>query len=142
MEQTRVSERSIQRAKVSWEQAQEDLKTAQSYIKTHPDRSSLQSTQAAMNALSAVLDAQGHFQLPAYSTNELLSYCVKIDPLFESLRSPCHVLDSTLERDFFGKPRSPSVPFTPAFAKACYRAAKTVLEGVQAYRKQHPSSVA
>ena len=102
MHKAQESERSIKRAKVSWEQSKEDLEMAKSMIKTHPDTSCLLSSQAAINAFSSILQAHGHFQLPAYSPTEMLNQCSSVSPAFEKARSMCAVLDSALNRDLLG----------------------------------------
>lgn len=135
MLKTKESSRTLQRAQTSWKQAGADLKIAQSSLKAQPDKSSLQSAQAAVNALSSVLEAQGFFQLPTFSTNELLNKCVEIDADFEKLRSPCTILDGTIERDAFGTTRTPHVGFTPAFARACLKACEEVYKETKRYWK-------
>ena len=102
MQKVQESERSIQRAKVSWEQSKEDLEMAKSMIKTHPDTSCLLSSQAAINAFSSILQARGHFQLPAYSSTEMLNQCSSVSPMVERARSQCAVLDSAINRDLLG----------------------------------------
>jgi len=73
MQKAQESARSIHRAEVSWVQSGEDLEMAKSFIKTNPDTSCLLSNQAAINAFSSILLALGHFQLPAYSSTEMLN---------------------------------------------------------------------
>ena len=85
MQKAQESERSILRAKVSWEQSKDDLEMAKSMIKTHPDTSCLLSSQAAINAFSSILQAHGHFQLPAYSSTEMLNQCSSVSPAVERL---------------------------------------------------------
>ena len=136
MQKTKESERTTRRAKISWEQSQIDLTVAKSCMKTDPDKSSLQSTQSAINALSAVLEAHGHFQLPAYSTMELLDYCVEIDAMFEKIRSACHVLDSSLERDPFSTGPD-KMSFTASFARGCWKAGQEIQATVRTYWNQH-----
>ena len=135
MLKTKPSSRTLQRAEISWRQAGMDLKTAQSCVKSQPDKSSLQSAQAAVNALSSVLEAQGFFQLPTFSTNELLDKCVEIEPDFEKLRSPCTILDGNIERDAFGTTRTPHMGFTPAFARACLKACEEIHKATKHYWK-------
>ena len=137
MLKTKESSRSVQRAQVSWQQSQMDLKIAKSSLKTQPDKSSLQSAQAAMNALSAILEAHGYFQLPTFSTIELLDKCVTIEPSFEELRADCNLLDGTVERDMFGTTRTPHIQFTPAFAKACLKACEGIHTQTKKYWKQN-----
>jgi len=133
MKKTKKSNRTIERAKISWEQSQIDLQISKSCIKSVPEKSSLQSTQSAVNALSSVLEGAGHFQLPAFSTIELLDYCIKIDTNFEKIRSSCYILDGSLERDIFGQTRQKNTHFTPSFARACYHASMTVQKAVKTY---------
>ena len=78
MQKAQESEQSIQRARVSWEQSKEDLEIAKSFIKTNPDTSCLLSNQAAINAFSSILQVHGHFQLPAYSSTEMLNICSSV----------------------------------------------------------------
>ena len=99
MQKAQESEQSIQRARVSWEQSKEDLEMAKSFIKTNPDTSCLLSNQAAINAFSSILQAHGHFQLPAYSSTEMLNICSSVVSEVEETRPQCEVLDSALNRD-------------------------------------------
>ena len=75
MNKAQASEQSIHRAQVSCEQSKGDLEMAKSFIKTNPSTSCLLSNQSAINAFSSILQAQGHFQLPAYSSTEMLNLC-------------------------------------------------------------------
>ena len=59
MQKATASDRALRRARISWEQSQEDLRIAKSRIRDSPEVSCLQSTQAAINALGSVLEAQG-----------------------------------------------------------------------------------
>ena len=133
MQKAQESESSIQRAKVSWEQSKEDLEMAKSMIKTHPDTSCLLSTQAAINAFSSILQAPGHFQLPAYSSIEMLNQCSSVSPTFETARSQCAVLDSALNRDLLGNASPKNIQFTPAFARTSFEASRKILKIIKAY---------
>lgn len=137
MLKTDTSPRGIQRAEISWKQSQADLKIAKGAIKSQPHKGSLQSAQAAINALSSVLEAHGYFQLPAFSATELLEHCIEIDSVFEELRGPCTLLDGTLERDMFGSTRTPTLDFTPSFARACFKASEQIHKQIKQYWKQH-----
>ena len=127
------SERTIHRAKVLWEQSKEDLGMAKSMIKTNPNTSCLLSSQAAINALSSILQAHGHFQLPAYSSIELLNHCSSLAPLIEQARSHCAVLDSALNRDLLGNTSPKNIKFTPAFAKTAFEASGKILKIIRTY---------
>ena len=131
------SERSIKRAKVSWEQSKEDLEMAKSMIKTHPDTSCLLSTQAAINAFSSILQAHGNFQLPAYSSTEMLNQCNSVSNIFEQARSQCAVLDSSIDRDLLGNTSKKNIQFTPAFAKTSFEASRKILKIVRAYWREN-----
>jgi len=133
MHKAQESERSIQRAKVSWEQSKEDLEMAKSMIKTHPDTSCLLSSQAAINAFSSILQAHGHFQLPAYSSSEMLNQCSSVSPAFEKARSQCAVLDSALNRDLLGHASPKNIQFTPAFARTSFEASRKIHKIVRVY---------
>ncbi len=61
MQKIAPSVRSLQRAKVMWEQSNDDLRTARDLQNSNPELSCLQSVQAAINALSSLLEAQGFF---------------------------------------------------------------------------------
>ena len=137
MQKAQESERSIRRAKVSWEQSNEDLEMAKSMIKTHPDLSCMQSNQAAINALSSILQAHGHFQLPAYSSTEMLNHCSSLSPSVEQARSQCAVLDSSINRDLFGRSSLKNIQFTPAFARTSFEASRKILRIVRAYWKEN-----
>lgn len=137
MLKVKESPRSIQRAEVSWEQAKTDLKVAKSALKNQPGKCAMQSAQATINALSSVLEAHGYFQLPAFSSTELLDHCIKIDPLFEELRPVCRLLDGTIERDTFGTQRTPTMDFTPAFGRSCVKGSETALKLIKRYWKQN-----
>ena len=140
MQKAQESERSIQRSKVSWEQSKEDLEMAKSMIKTHSDTSCLLSSQAAINAFSSILQAHGHFQLPAYSPTEMLNKCISVSPLVEQARKHCAVLDSSLNRDLLGNTSPKNIQFTPAFARTSFEASKKILKIIEAYwheNRQH-----
>tara|TARA_B100000945_G_C20171823_1_gene498100 strand:- start:11 stop:499 length:489 start_codon:yes stop_codon:yes gene_type:complete len=137
MQKAQKSERSIQRAKVSWEQSKEDLEMAKSMIKSHPDTSCLLSSQASINAFSSILQAHGHFQLPAYSSTEMLNQCSSISPVFEQARSMCAVLDSALNRDLLGNTIQKNIQFTPAFAKTSFDASRNILKIIKAYWQEN-----
>ena len=126
------SERSIQRAKVSWEQSKEDLQMAKSRIKTNPDTSCLLSSQSAINAFSSILQAHGHFQLPAYSSTEMLNQCSFVSHVVEQARFPCAVLDSALNRDLLGHASPKNIQFTPAFARTSFEASRNIHKVVRA----------
>jgi len=133
MQKAQESKRSINRAKVSWEQSKEDLEMAKSMIKTHPDISCLLSSQAAINAFSSILQAHGHFQLPAYSSTEMLNQCSSISSAVEHARSHSAVLDSAINRDLFGNASPKNIQFTPAFAKTSFEASSKIHNIVKVY---------
>ena len=133
MQKAQESNRTIQRARVSWEQSKEDLEMAKSMIKTHPDTSCLLSSQATINAFSSILQAHGHFQLPAYSSIEMLNQCSSVSPTFENARSQCAVLDSALNRDLLGHTRPKNIQFTPAFARTSFEASRKIIKIISAY---------
>ena len=137
MQKTQEFERSIQLAKVSWEQSKEDLEMAKSMIKTHPDTSCLLSNQAAINALSSILQAHGHFQLPAYSSTEMLNQCSSVSPVVEQARSQCDVLDSALNRVLFGHTSPKNILFTPAFARTSFEASRKIHKIISAYWQEN-----
>jgi hypothetical protein len=137
MQKAQESKRSIQRAKVSWEQSKEDLEMAKSMIKTNPDTSCLLSSQAAINAFSSILQAHGHFQLPAYSSMEMLNHCSPVAPQVEQTRSQCAVLDSALNRDLLGHTTPKNIQFTPAFARTSYEASRNILKIIKTYWQEN-----
>ena len=137
MQKAQESERSIHRAQVSWEQSGEDLEMAKSFIKTNPDTSCLLSNQAAINAFSSILLALGHFQLPAYSSTEMLNLCSSAAPEVEITRAHCDVLDSALSRDLLGHTRPKNIQFTPVFAKTSYEASSKIHKIVKAYWQEN-----
>lgn len=121
----------LQRAKVAWEQSLDDLRKAKSQIKSQPDKSSMLSTQAAINMLTAVLESKGYFQLPAYSPMEMLLPLLESDPRFQELQPHCQVLEGTLQRDVFGHSRQKGMEFTPSFAQACHNAAQQIHQTIK-----------
>ncbi len=137
MQKAQESERSIRRARVSWEQSKDDLEMAKSMIKSHPDTSCLFSSQATINAFSSILQAHGNFQLPAYSSTEMLNQCNSVSNIFEQARSQCAVLDSTIDRDFLGNTSQKNIQFTPAFAKTSFEASRKILKIVRAYWQEN-----
>ena len=137
MQKARESEQSIQRARVSWEQSKEDLEMAKSFIKTNPNTSCLLSNQAAINAFSSILQAHGHFQLPAYSSTEMLNICNSVASEVEETRPQCEVLDSALNRDLLGHTSQKNIQFTPAFAKTSYEASRQILKIIKAYLREN-----
>ena len=137
MQKTQESNRSIQRARVSWEQSIEDLEIAKSMIKTQPDTSCLLSSQAAINAFSSILQAHGNFQLPAYSSTEMLNQCSSIYPSVERIRSQCAVLDSCFNRDLLGNTSPKNIQFTSAFAKTSFEASRKIIKTLRLYWKEN-----
>ena len=137
MQKVQESNRSIQRARVSWEQSKEDLEMAKSMIKTHPDTSCLLSSQATINAFSSILQAHGHFQLPAYSSTEMLNQCSSVSPAFEKARSMCAVLDSALNRDLLGHASLKNIQFTPAFARTSFEASRKIRKIIRTYWEEN-----
>ena len=137
MQKAQESERSIRRARVSWEQSKDDLEMAKSMIKSNPDTSCLFSSQATINAFSSILQAQGNFQLPAYSSTEMLNQCNSVSSIFEQARSQCAVLDSTIDRDLLGNTSQKNIQFTPAFAKTSFEASRKILKIVRSYWREN-----
>ena len=137
MQKAQESERSIKRARVFWEQSKEDLKMAKSIIKTHPDTSCLLSSQATINAFSSILQAHGHFQLPAYSSTEMLNQCSSVSPMFLQAQSQCAVLDSAINRDLLGHTSPKNIQFTPAFARTSFEASTQIHKIVRAYWQEN-----
>ena len=133
MQKAQESERSIQRAKGSWEQSKEDLEMAKSRIKIHQDTSCLLSSQAAINAFSSILQAHGHFQLPAYTSSEMLNHCCSVSPAVENARSQCAVLDSAVNRDLLGHSSPKNIQFTSAFARTSFEASSKIHKIIRAY---------
>ena len=127
MQNVRISERSIRRGRVSWEQSQEDLKLARSFIKSAPQKSCLLSIQASINAISSILEVQGHFQLPAFSCVELLDQSIPHAQELEGIRPQCYLLDSSMERDVMGGENKQHIGFTVAYAGSCHKAGRIVL---------------
>jgi len=137
MQKAQESEKSIRLAKVSWEQSKEDLEMAKTMINTHPNTSCLLSSQAAINAFSSILQAHGHFQLPAYSSSEMLNQCSLVSPAVEKARSQCAVLDSTLNRDLLGHISPKNIQFTPAFARTSFEASRKILKIISEYWQEN-----
>ena len=137
MQKAIESERSIKRAKVSWEQSKQDLEMAKTMIKSHPDTSCLLSNQAAINGFSSILQAHGHFQLPAYSSIEMLKKCSSVTPSVEKARSQCAVLDSALNRDLLGHTSPKNIQFTPAFARTSFQASRKIHKIIKAYWQEN-----
>ena len=133
MQKAQESEQSIHRARVSWEQSREDLEMAKSFIKTNPDTSCLLSNQSAINGFSSILQALGHFQLPAFSSTEMLNMCSSVTLEVEETRPQCEVLDSALNRDLLGHTRPKNIQFTPAFAKTSYEASRQIHKIIKVY---------
>ena len=137
MQKIEENERSINRGRISWEQSKEDLEMAKSFIKTNPDTSCLLSNQAAINAFSSILHAKGYFQLPAYSSTEMLNLCSSVISEIEDAREHCKVLDSSLNRDLLGQVRQKNISFNSAFAKTSYKASQEIQKIIKAYLKQN-----
>ena len=137
MQKAQESDQSIKRARVSWEQSKEDLEMAKSFIKTNPDTSCLLSNQAAINAFSSILQAHGHFQLPAYSSTEMLNICSSVASEVEETRQQCDVLDSVLDRDLLGHTRPKNIKFTAVFAKTSYEASRQIQKIIKDYWKEN-----
>ena len=139
MQKIQISERSISRGKVSWEQSQEDLVQAKTKLKTEPQISCLLCVQASINAISSILEANGHFQLPAFSCVEMLDQALQYHAELEEIRSQCYVLDSSLERDVMGNAQQKNLSFTTPYARTCHQAGQKVLKSVKNYWKIGPN---
>jgi len=137
MYKAQESERSIHLGMISWEQSKQDLEMAKSFIKTSPETSCLLSSQSAINAFSSILNAKGFFQLPAYSSIEMLNLCSSVFSEFEETRTHCEILDSSLNRDLLGQPRQKNISFTAAFAKTSYNASMAIQKKIKIYLKQN-----
>lgn len=140
MQQASPSDRTRRRASVSWAQAQEDLQESKQRIKEAPDASCLLSMQCAINALSSIPEAQGRFQLPTYSSVEMLDVCLQYAPELEALRNSCYVLDGLLERDVMGNAQQKNIRFTSAYARTCHQAAEAVLDGLRGFFKANATA--
>ena len=136
-EKAQESERSINRAKISWEQAKQDLEMAKSLVKKNPDTSCLLSNQAAINGFSSILIAKGFFQLPAYSSTEMLNLCSSVFSEIEIARVHCDILDSSINRDLLGQARQKNISFTPAFAKTAYEASLSIHNIIKEHLKKN-----
>ncbi len=141
-----ISKRTLQRAKTSWLQSQEDYKMAKECVKSQIAKSAMLSSQSAVNALASILEASGGFQLPTFSAVELLNACIEYETklleqsgkpsTLEELRAVCYLLDECIERDAFGiKKTLPT--FTPDFAKSLLRATKKVQTTIGKFWKTH-----
>jgi hypothetical protein len=137
MNKAQKSQKSIHLAQISWEQSKEDLEMAKYFIKTNSDTSCMLSNQSAINAFSSILQAQGYFQLPAYSSTEMLNLCSSVASEVEETRPQCEVLDSALNRDLIGHTRQKNIQFTPAFAKTSYEASRQIHKIIKAYWTQN-----
>ena len=137
MQKAQESERSIRRGKISWEQSKQDLEMAKSFIKTSPDTSCLLSNQAAINGFSSILFSKGFFQIPAYSSIEMLNLCSSVFPEFEKTRKHCEILDSSLNRDLLGQSRQKNISFTQTFAKTSYNSSMAIQKIIKAYLEQN-----
>ncbi len=133
MQKAKESDKTLKRAQISWEQSKQDLEMAYSFIATNPDTSCLLSNQAAINAFSSILEAHGHFQLPAYSSIEMLDLCSAVAQEVEEIRPECLVLNSALSRDLLGHTKPKNIKFTPAFAKTSYEASVKISKVIKNY---------
>ncbi|MEO1823301.1 MAG: hypothetical protein ABGX85_04660, partial [Candidatus Lambdaproteobacteria bacterium] len=84
-----------------------------------------------------ILQAHGHFQLPAYSSTEMLNICSSVVSEVEETRPQCEVLDSALNRDLLGHTRPKNIQFTPAFAKTSYEASRQIHKIIKAYWREN-----
>ena len=139
MQKAEISERSIRRGRVSWDQSHEDLKLAGSFIKSAPQKSCLLSVQASINAISSILEIQGHFQLPSFSCVELLDLSIPHAQELEGIRLQCYLLDSSMERDVMDSENQQHIGFTVAYARSCHKAGSIVLSAIRDYWKEIPS---
>ena len=83
------------------------------------------------------MQAHGHFQLPAYSSTEMLNQCSSVSPAFEKARSMCAVLDSTLNRDLLGHTSPKNIQFTPAFARTSFEASRKIHKIISVYWQEN-----
>ena len=139
MQKIQISERSIRRGKISWEQSQEDLVQAKTKIKTEPQISCMLSVQASINAMSSILETKGHFQLPAFSCVEILDQALQYLSELENIRSQCYVLDSSLERDVMGNAQQKNLSFTTPYARTCHQAGQMILKCVKNFWRTEPN---
>ena len=137
MQKIQISERSLKRGKVSWEQSRRPC-PGQSQCENEardklPDERSSLDQRHQFN-----FEANGHFQLPAFSCVEMLDLALQYHEDLEKIRSQCYVLDSSLERDVMGNAQQKNLKFTTPYARTCHQAGQTVLKSVKITGNQDP----
>ena len=137
MKKIKPSKYTTNRAKISWIQSKEDLRLAKTFINSSSQKSCLLSVQSTINGLSSILEANGHFQLPAFSCVELLDECLKYFKNLNDLRSHCYTLDSALERDVIGNRVDSNYKFNTPFARKCYESSKVLSEKINLFWKEY-----
>ena len=127
------NQRAVRRAKIFWEQSQQDIKAARAKLKGGADMEcGFLCLQAAVNALSAVCFLNGHFQLPSASAHALQALCRDADSRFEGLEEACQQVESVTENNPFSGVDHSAIPARDLLAQS-----GRILDTVKAYLKDN-----
>ena len=129
------SEQALRRAKLFWDQAEQDTRAAKDKLKRAPLESAYLSFQAALNALTVVCYVNGRFQLPNFSTTRMAALCVELDPRFETIREACEALEAVQQHSPFAA--EPDSVALAALGKSSFEHSARVVEAVRAYLREH-----
>ncbi len=135
-ESTQFTEEAARRARIYWEQAKQDQKSAKQKMRAGEYlESAFLGLQATLNGLSAVCRLHGHFQLPASSPQQLLALCREADRCFDFLEGACQALEEAGGRNPFGP--QPSSSESKEACLATLKNCEEVIAAVRAYLKTH-----
>jgi len=135
-ESSQISQETIRRSRLFWEQSRQDLQEAKGYLRREAFlESGHLGFQAAINALSAVCMLQGHYRLPNTTPLLLLDLCREADRRFADLDDPCQALEEAAG----GSPFAEHPPTGDAKAKAVdhLRESERILAAVRGYLKEN-----
>lgn len=126
----------LRRAKVFWQQARQDAKSAAKKRRAGDHlESGYLSFQAAINALTVVCYLQGTFQVPNYSATKMASLCQDVDARFAALGPACAALEEVQAHSPFQPAAEPAV--LAELSRASLEHGQAVVETVRGFLKEH-----
>jgi hypothetical protein len=109
MTQSAPSPQVLRRARLFWEQAILDGRSARDKHKASAHlESGYLSFQSALNALTAVCYLNGRFQLPNFSAVQMAGLCAEVDGSFDAIGEACAALDAVQQHSPFDAKADPA----------------------------------
>lgn len=131
-----MSEHTVQRARVLWQQSRQDLREAKRHLRRgEPLESSFFSLQGALNAMTCVCSLNGELRLPSHSPTQMAGLCAAVDERFASIAAACEALESVSERSPFAPDRDAADE--REHGRLCHAHAQAVLDAARGYLKQN-----